>query len=414
VTSTQPQLDPQPLTGARTAVLRGREFRLLFAGQSVSAIGDRLVMVAMPFAVLSIPHATLTDVGLVLGASALSLALLVLLGGVWGDRLPRQKTMLASDAVRGLAQAVTAALLLTHHAHVWHLIVLQLLYGGAEAFFRPAALGLIPQVVEPGEVQAANALMSLSANIGLVAGPAAAGILVAATGAGTTLAVDAGTFAVSAAALAVMRPRPLVRTQERSGFLTELRGGWREVRSRTWVWSLIALFASYHFLVLPALFVLGPAVSNSDRGGAAAWGIISTGFGVGAVLGGVVALHWRPRRPALVIAGALCLGALQSSIVVSPLSTPVVTLLETAAGVGVIVCFTLWETALQERIPAQSQSRVSSFDYLGTLCLMPLGYLVIGPLTGALGTRPTAALASAITLLTAALVASGREVRRLE
>lgn len=414
VTVTQPELDPQPLTGARTSVLRGREFRLLFAGQGVSAIGDRLVMVAMPFAVLSIPHAGLTDVGLVLGSSALTMALFILLGGVWGDRLPRQKTMLASDAVRGLAQALSAALLLTGHAHVWHLIVLQMLYGAAEAFFRPAALGLIPQVVEPSEIQAANALMSLSGNIGLVVGPAAAGILVAVTGPGTTLAIDAGTFVVSAAALSIMRPRPLVRTEERSGFLTELLGGWREVRSRTWVWSMIALFSAYHFLVLPALFVLGPAVSNSDRGGAAAWGIISTGFGVGAVLGGFVSLHWRPRRPALVMAGTLCLGALQCSIVVSPLSTAVVTVLEAVAGVGVIVCFTLWETALQERIPAQSQSRVSSFDYLGTLCLMPLGYLVIGPLAGALGNKPAAALATCITLAVAARVASGREVRTLQ
>ncbi|MDT7573607.1 MAG: hypothetical protein QOE05_3781 [Actinomycetota bacterium] len=413
MTSTQPELDPQPIRGVRRPLPRGREFRLLFAGQTVSSIGDRLVMVAMPFAVLAIPGAGLSDVGLVLGSSALTLALFVLVGGVWADRLPRQLTMLASDVVRAIAQAVTATLLITDHAQVWHLIALQMLYGAAEAFFRPAALGLIPQVVERHEIQSANALMSLSMNVGMVAGPAAAGLLVATAGAGVTLAVDAGSFVVSAIALALLKPRPVVRTEERTSFLEELKGGWREVTSRTWVWSLILVFSAYHLTVLPALFILGPAVSNSDRGGAAAWGIISTGFGIGAVTGSLLALRWRPQRPGVVVATALCLGATQCSIVVSPLSTAVVTILEALTGVGVVVCFTVWETALQERIPETAQSRVSSFDYLGSLTLMPLGYLLVGPSAELLGNKGAALAATLITLAVALGVAGGRDVRGL-
>jgi MFS family permease len=413
VTATQPELDPQPIRGARRPFPRGREFRLLFAGQTVSSFGDRLVMVAMPFAVLAIPGAGLSDVGLVLGSSALTLALFVLVGGVWADRLPRQLTMLGSDVIRAVAQAATAALLITDHAQVWHLIVLQMVYGAAEAFFRPAALGLVPQVVERDEIQSANALMSLSMNVGMVAGPAAAGLLVAAAGAGVALAVDAGSFLVSALALALLKPRPVVRTEDRTSFLSELAGGWREVTSRTWVWSLILSFTAYHFLVLPSLFVLGPAVAESDRGGAAAWGIISTGFGIGAVTGSLLALRWRPQRPGVVVATALCLGATQCSIVVSPLSTPVVALLEALTGVGVVVCFTVWETALQERIPEAAQSRVSSFDYLGSLTLMPLGYLVVGPAAELLGNKGAALAATLITLAVALAVAAGRDVRTL-
>jgi MFS family permease len=413
VTATQPELDPQPIRGARRPFPRGREFRLLFAGQTVSSFGDRLVMVAMPFAVLAIPGAGLSDVGLVLGSSALTLALFVLVGGVWADRLPRQLTMLGSDVIRAVAQAATAALLITDHAQVWHLIVLQMVYGAAEAFFRPAALGLVPQVVERDEIQSANALMSLSMNVGMVAGPAAAGLLVAAAGAGVALAVDAGSFLVSALALALLKPRPVVRTEDRTSFLSELAGGWREVTSRTWVWSLILSFTAYHFLVLPSLFVLGPAVAERDRGGAAAWGIISTGFGIGAVTGSLLALRWRPQRPGVVVATALCLGATQCSIVVSPLSTPVVALLEALTGVGVVVCFTVWATALQERIPEAAQSRVSSFDYLGSLTLMPLGYLVVGPAADLLGNKGTALAATLITLAVALAVAAGRDVRTL-
>jgi MFS family permease len=413
VTATQPELDPQPISGARRPFPRGREFRLLFAGQSVSSIGDRLVMVAMPFAVLTIPGAGLSDVGLVLGASALTLALFVLIGGVWADRLPRQLTMLASDVVRAVAQAATATLLITDHAEVWHLVALQMLYGAAEAFFRPAALGLVPQVVARDEIQSANALMSLSMNVGMIAGPAAAGVLVAAAGAGVALAVDAGTFVVSAVALALLKPRPVVRTEERTSFLSELRGGWREVTTRTWVWSIILSFSAYHFLVLPSLFVLGPAVAESDRGGAAAWGVISTGFGIGAVAGSLLAMRWRPQRPGVVVAAALCLGATQCSIVVSPLSTPIVAILEAITGVGVAVCFTVWETALQEHIPETAQSRVSSFDYLGSLTLMPLGYLVVGPAAHLLGNKEAALAATLITLAVALAVAAGRDVRTL-
>ena len=203
-------VDPQPQPPLRrTSVLRHREFSLLFAGQAVSVLGDRLVLVAMPFAVLSIPGAGLADVGLVLGASALSLALFVLVGGVVADRVPRQRTMLASDVVRGLAQALSAVLLLSGAATVLWLVLLQAVYGAAEAFFRPAVLGLVPQVVEPGEQQPANALLSLSANLAMVAGPALAGLLVATVGSGATLAVDAGTFVVSALTLGALRPRPV-------------------------------------------------------------------------------------------------------------------------------------------------------------------------------------------------------------
>ena len=412
MTTTHPELDPRPVGPVRGGVLRERQFALLFAGQAISVLGDRVVLVAMPFAVLSLPGADLGDVGVVLGSSAGAIALFVLLGGVWGDRLPRQRIMLASDLLRGVAQGLTAVLLLTGHANVLTLAVTQAIWGAAEAFFRPAALGLIPQVVGADQIQPANALLALTSNVAMVAGPALAGVLVAVSGPGTALAVDAATFFLSAAALARLHPKP-AEPGPRTSLMVELRGGWREVRSRTWVWSVILSFSAYHALVLPALFILGPAVARSERGGAAAWGVISAGFGIGAVLGSVLALRWRPARPGLVVAGALCIGATQSGIVVSPLPTLVVALLEAVAGVGVATCFTVWDTALQERIPGPAQSRVGSFDYLGSLTLMPLGYLALGPVVASIGSRATAAWATAISLAVTLTVAGGRDVRGL-
>lgn len=390
-------VDPSPVVAAaRGSLLRHRDFGLLFAGQAVSTVGDRVVMVAMPFAVLSIPGAGLSGVGLVLGASALSLALFVLVGGVVADRVPRRLTMLTSDVVRAVAQGASAALLLSGSATVGRLVVLQVVYGAAEAFFRPAVLGLVPQLVEPEEVQPANALLALSSNVAMVAGPAAAGGLVAWLGPGGALAVDAATFVVSAAALALMHAVPAAVAQEQ-GFAAQLAGGWREVRSRSWVWSTLLAFSAYHALVLPALFVLGPQVAEEIRDGAASWGVISSGFGLGAVVGSVVALRWRPSRPGLVIGGMLCLASAQAAICASSLPTLVVAGLEAVTGVCVSLCFTVWETALQQRIPSEAQSRVSSFDYLGSLTLMPVGFALVGPFAEQLGTRPTAVGASLVT-----------------
>jgi MFS family permease len=389
--------DPVPQRSpGRASVLRHRDFALLFAGQATSLLGDRLILVAMPFAVLALPGAGASDVGLVLGANALGFGLLVLLGGVIADRLPRQLTMLASDVGRGAIQAVAAGLLLTGNATVTWLAALQLLYGGAEAFFRPAVMGLVPQVVDPGEEQPANAVLALSNNVAMVVGPAVAGVLVAWLGPGGAVAVDAATFGVSAVTLAVMRPRPYTPTAT-EGIRAEIAGGWREVRSRTWVWATLIAFTAYHALVLPAIFVLGPKVANDIRDGSTSWGLISTGFGTGAVVGSLIALRWKPARPGLLIGVALLAGSLQGAICAAPFATWVVALLEAGAGVGVALCFTVWETALQQRIPEAAQARVSSFDHFASVTLMPVGYALIGPAATAVGVRATSVAATTVT-----------------
>ena len=407
------EVDPQPVAEVRTALLRQREFSLLFWGQATSSLGDRLVMVAMPFAVLSVPGAGLGDVGLVLGATTLALAVFVLVGGVVSDRLPRQLTMLGSDVVRGLAQGATAWLLLTDQATVARLVALQAVYGAAEAFFRPAVLGLVPQVVRPSELQPAQALLALSGNVALLTGPLAAGLLVAGVGPGWAIAVDALTFVVSALTLVRLRPTPSARASGGS-FLSDLAGGWREVVSRPWIRSTLLGFSAYHALVLPALFVLGPLHAEEERGGAAAWGVITVGFGVGSLVGSVVALRVRPRRPGVVMGTALAVSSAQAAIVVLPVPTLVVAALEAVTGVTVALCFTLWETALNQRVPMEAQSRVSSFDYLASLTLMPLGYAVVGPVAERLGTVPTAVGATAVCAVLCGAVAVTPGVRRLD
>ena len=186
------------------SIRAGQPFRLLFAGQALSVVGDRITPIAIAFAVLGLGSAT--DLGLVLAASGVPFALFAIAGGVVSDRVGRRRVMIASDVVRTVVQATVAALLLTGSAEVWMLVVLSAMYGTAAAVFMPALIGLIPQTVPPDRLQEANALLGFTRSIASVAGPALAGILIAVGGPGDAIAVDAVTFALSAACLIALRP----------------------------------------------------------------------------------------------------------------------------------------------------------------------------------------------------------------
>lgn len=368
------------------------QFARLFIGQSLSVLGDRVSFVAVPFAVLSIGGSA-SDVGLLAAAGLVPMLLFSLLGGVWADRFPRHRIMLVSDLVRFAVQGLAAVLLLTGVAEVRHLVVLMVVFGTADAFFMPAATGLTPLLVAADRLREANALRGFVQSAALVVGPALAGGLVALAGPGGALAVDALTFAASAAFLARLTPRgrapETTGTSPRGGFLGELRAGWTQVRSRTWVWSGMVAISVYHVVVLPSVFVLGPVLADKEWGGAAGWAVVTAGFGIGSVVGDVCAYRLKVRHPMALAAAALAVGSCQAVIIGSGASVLVIAVLEAVTGVAVSLFFVIWETALQTHIPEASLSRVSSYDYLLSTGLMPLGLALAGPVSDSLGVRPT-------------------------
>ena len=191
---------------AQLRVLRHRDFRYLWFAQSASVIGDCIVIVALALFVIELTGDA-TDLGLVFAAASLPLVAFLLIGGVWADRLPRHRVMVATDLVRFALHALLAALIFASVVHIWELIAIEALFGTAEAFFRPAANGLLPQTVPEQEIQQAQGLSALSNNIGEFAGPALATALVLGFGAGWAFALDAATFLLSAALLTRVRPR---------------------------------------------------------------------------------------------------------------------------------------------------------------------------------------------------------------
>jgi MFS family permease len=390
--------------------LRERQFRLLFTGQIVSLFGDALTGVALAFAVLGIGSAT--DLGYVFAAKTVPLVGFLLVGGVFADRLPRRAVMLVADVVRFGAQGSVALLVLTHTAHIWELVVLQAVSGTASAFFNPASTGLTPLTVSPERLQQANALRGLSmASTGII-GAAVSGGLVATVGAGWALAIDAATFAVSAFFLAQLQLPAHVKLAAQS-FLGDLREGWREFASRTWVW-VIVLAASIGNMMSSIFVVLGAVISKESLGGPGAWAAILVALGVGSLVGGVVSLRVHVRYP--LFFGSSLLGFLALPTALLALRAPVVVIAAGAllAGGSNMIFNALWETALQQHIPPAALSRVSAYDWFGSLAFQPLGLVIAGPAAVAVGASTTLWISAAGILAMALLAVATPSVRHLE
>jgi MFS family permease len=396
----------------RLRVLRHPSFRNTWAAASISAQGDGIVIVALALFVTDLTGNP-TDVGLVLGAHMLPLVSFLLIGGVWADRLPRARLMIATDVVRASLHGLLAILIFTGEVEIWHLVVIEALFGTAEAFFRPAYTGLVPRTVPEDEIQEAQALSGLAYNVAELTGPALATALVLGVGAGWAFAVDAATFVASALFLMRVRVRE-ERPTERRTLLAELAEGFREVRSRPWLWVTVVVFTIAVPVGVAPLYVLGPTVAEDGYDSAAVFGIVSTLFGAGALAGTLAGLRWRPRYPML--AAFLGLAAWPLLLLAFGAGVPValVLALSAATGIGFGLFDVFWNTAMAQHIPPHALSRVSSYDWVGSLVLMPVGFLAAGPLAEA--TSPETVLIAG-GFLTAAVLTLGvapRQTRTLE
>ncbi|MBV9194939.1 MAG: MFS transporter [Solirubrobacterales bacterium] len=392
-------------------VLRFPDFRYLFAGQAASVIGDRVVVVALALYVTRVTGSA-TDLGLVLCAQTLPLVSLLLFGGVWADRISRRRIMVGTDLVRGALHALLAALIFTGLVRLWEIVVIEAAFGAAQAFFQPAYTGLIPQTVPESLIQDAKALTESMANLGFLLGPALGAALVLTVGAAEAFSFDALTFFLSALLLRRVYARPRGGT-EPEPVLRSLRAGWREVRSRPWVWVTIAVFAGAVLCVFAQWYALAPLIARDAYGSAGVFGLCESAAGVGAVAGAIAALRWRTRRP-LAVAVLLTLGwPLQTGVFAAGAPLALVVGCSVAAGFGFSLAMIWWETALAYHIPPGALSRVSAWDWMGSLALLPLGYVVAGPLADAFGARTVLGVGSAIGVLLLAIALLPRSTREL-
>ena len=397
---------------ASLAPLGQSDFRYLFFGRLTSLLGSAIAPIALAFAVLELTDSP-TALGLVLAARFIPQIIFLLIGGVIADRWPRQLVMVGANALSGAAQGTVALLLLLGVAEVWHLVALELVAGASSAFFFPASAGIVPQTVQPRMLQEANALLRLSMSSTMIFGAAAGGVLVAAIGSGWALAFDALTYFAAAFLLGRIAIPRSARIAG-SNMLAELRDGWREFSSRTWLWTIVVAFGFMNAAHSGASNVLGPTIAREELGGAAAWGFILAAQAAGLVAGGLLMLWLRPQRILLVGCAAMIL--LLPGLLLLSVAAPVAVIAAAylLAGMGIEIFSVFWDMSLQQNISQERLSRVYSYDALGSLVLIPLGLVIAGPIAAAIGAHAT--LRAAAVVIAAGVVGMllVRDVRTLE
>jgi MFS family permease len=392
--------------------LRSRNFQLLLACDVISMAGTSIAVVATPFAVLSIGGSG-SDVGYVATAGVLPLVVFLLVGGVIADRLPRHQVMVAADVVQGIAQAVTAVLVLTGNARVWQLLVLSAVRGTGLGFYFPAATGLTPQTVPADQLTQANAVERIGRNSAQIGGNALGGLLVGLAGPGWGLAADAASFAVAAALRIGMRIPARAGSGTSTTMLEELREGWQEFRSRRWLWAIVLQFAGLVAITSATISVIGPVVADRSLGGARTWGFLLAAYGIGAVVGGAAMIRLRPARMLLAASLSVFVVPLLLFALAAPLAVPLIAVTAFAAGASGEVFAVNWVTTMQQEIPPAALSRVSAYDWVGSLALAPVGTVVAGPLLVAFGAQSVLVAGGVLIIIFTAAVFAVPEVRQL-
>jgi predicted MFS family arabinose efflux permease len=404
----------------RYPVLANRNFRLLLADRVLAPMAASFSLVGVSFAVLAATHST-ADLSYVIAAQAAPSLVFLLVGGVIADRIAPQLVIVAANVMVAAGEGTFGILVLTSHPALWVMIVLELVTGSGVALFYPASMALLPRLVPAEQMREASAISRLTMNAAMMAGAALAGECVALFTAGWALAVCGIGMLGTVPLLLAIRVAPLERAGAAAGnhqehapsMFRELREGWSEFRSHTWLWATVLQFTVVLAAWCGGFQVLGPVVARAHLGGPAAWGLISAAEAVGLIVGGLVSLRWSPSRPILYV---VLIGA---AIAISPLSLamllplPVICVTAFVLGAAIEVLAVLWTVTMAAKIPADKLARVSAYDGLGTTMGMPVGALVAGPLAASIGVSATQYGAAAITLVASALALIPRDVRTM-
>ncbi|MFJ3234126.1 MFS transporter [Streptomyces sp. NPDC086787] len=388
----------------RVPTWAGRNYTLLTAAAIVTSLGGSGSLIAAAFAVLD-AGGDGGEVGLVAAARTVPLVLFLLIGGAVADRLPRHRVMVAANALSCLSQAAFALLVLTGEPRLWQMMLLTALGGTGQAFFSPAAEGMLMSSVDGEQAGRAFAVFRMATQGAALGGAALGGALVAAVGPGWVLAVDAAAFAVAGALRCFLDVGHIAPRAPGGGLLADLRDGWREFTGRPWLWGIVVQFSIANAVLGAAEAVYGPLVARDSLGSAGPWGLALAAFGAGTVTGALLMTRWRPRR--LLLAGTLCVFpmALPPAALAVPVSAGVLCVVMFVAGAMVEVFGVSWMTALHQEIPEEKLSRVSAYDWFGSISLMPAAAALAGPAEQAFGR--TAALwgcAGLVVLVTAAVL----------
>jgi MFS family permease len=376
-----------------------------------SYVGDNIAPIALAFAVIEL-RGSAADLAVVLGGMTAATVVGLLIGGVYGDRVSRSQLIAAANVVNAAAQIATGALLLLADVALAPLVGLQVVHGLANGVALPSSRAIAADVIEGPKLQQANGLLSMCFSLGGILGPLIGGFLVVGPGPGWAVVCDGVTFLWSAAIIRGVRSRR-PPAEVRRPFRRDLRDGWAEVRSRSWLVAAVASSTLLQFSLYAAITVLGPLVAERSLGGASAWAAAIAGFSAGGLAGALVATSLTPRRPLRAVY------LLNGCVIFTPLLLAIpgpawaIVLTESLSGFALAVAVTLFMTVLQNRIPPGSLARVISLEWMAATVARPTGLLLIGPLVAATGVETTLLGAAALIGLAAAGPLSLASVRTL-
>lgn len=392
-----------------------RDFGLFFTARGVAKLGDSMLPVALAAGLLQYGYGA-GAVGLAMASSVACFAGLVIFGGVLADRFNTRLLMTGADLVRLVTQSLAAVMFFTGHVVLWEICVIGAINGSAAAVFQPGVAGTVPRLAS--DVQAANGAIRVAESGAQLAGPAVAGMLVALASPGLVFAAHAGTYALSALCLLLLRLPPLPRdaagakTRPRGAFRSELVEGWREFRSRRWLWGVISVWC---VLMIGASGPAVPlvAVQVTQEYGSTAYGLVNSALGAGTVIGGVLALRLRPRR--MLRAGALALFgfALFPATAGAGLGVPWMMAGCAVAGAGMSFWGVMWATSVQTQVPREILNRIHAYEVAGSIAMQPVGQALAGPAAATFGTQQVLLAGGAITLMVATTMISIPAIRGL-
>ncbi|HEY7144201.1 MAG TPA: MFS transporter [Streptosporangiaceae bacterium] len=375
-----------------------RDFRLLWAGQVVSLIGDGLFTVALAWQSIELSPRPAT-LSVVLVARSVPQLTLALLGGALSDRLPRRALMLVSDLVRGAAVAAIAALAGLGVISVWQLVCLAAVFGAADALFQPAYASIIPDILPGDLLLEGNALNTSARLLALqMAGPLLGGVAIAAIGVGGAFWADAGSFAFSVGCLVAMRTRRTIPAPAR-GIAADIGDGLRLAYRIRWLWTSLIVSAGVNLFVLGPLTVIIPVLLRERlHAGAGTFGLVPAAFGLGGAAAAVIVAQasWLPRRASAMYLGWGGSGIAFAAIGLVPRLWPIVALIA-LAGFGLAIGNLLWITMVQHAVPNASLGKIASLDWLIGGSAIPLSIAASAPLSESLGAPATIMLAGLLT-----------------
>jgi MFS family permease len=393
------------------SLLRERNFRLFLVGYTTSMIGTGVVPVALSFALLK-DGRSVKEIGYVFAAQTVPLVVLLLIGGVAADR-SRKTVMISADLARCVSEAILATLFIISTPSLYIVMGLASVLGIGQAFSSPALSGLMPQLTTSSNLHQANAIKASAASTGQLIGPALAGVVIAVANPGWALCIDGVSYAISAICVSMLRiSNTSVRTNE--SMLRQLRDGWNEFSSRSWLWIIVVQFGLFRMLVYGPFLILGSALADRFLGGSTAWALILSAQGAGSIVGGLTMQRIRPHRPLLV--ATLATFAFAAPVACMAFSVPTIGIVVAAgvSGVAIAVFVTLWESTIQREIPPQLLSRVAAYDWMGSYALTPLGFIVAGLMSTQIGIHRTLLLAAVWAIVSSAVVLVIPGVRRLQ